>query len=119
MGINTSRKFKIFEQEVARSFRRIYPNAWRGLQYRTGRDVADVEVPDFWIECKRGRLTQPRQALAEALAEAPTGRWPLAVCKDDYGEPFVTMRLQDFLQLLERGVTSKNAAPRSSEDGDG
>ena len=56
----------------------------RGLQFRDGAECADVVAPALWIECKRGKRTNPRGALAQAKeASLGKGVWPLAVCKDD------------------------------------
>ncbi|MDX2089561.1 MAG: hypothetical protein SFX73_17030 [Kofleriaceae bacterium] len=72
----------------------------RGLQFRDGAECPDVVSPAFWIECKRGRQTNPRAALAQASTDsAGKGLWPIAVCKDDFGDPFVVMTLEDFLEL--------------------
>jgi hypothetical protein len=73
----------------------------RGLQYRDGAECPDVEAPALWIEAKRGKRTNPRAALTQAKeASLGKGVWPIAVCKDDRHEPFVTMELDDFLDLL-------------------
>lgn len=73
----------------------------RGLQYRDGKECADVVTPALHVECKRGIRTNPRAALAQATQDCVgKGLWPVAVCKDDREEPFVTMHLEDFLELL-------------------
>lgn len=100
--IAAKRKGSNFEREIARRLRAVFPEAKRGFQFRSRNEAPDVDVPHFWIECKRMRLTQPRAALADAKACAPAGRWPLAVCKDDREPAFVAMYFDDFIALLER-----------------
>lgn len=97
-----------WEREVARRFREIMPDVEvrRGQQGWGGEQGADVEVPGFWVECKVGKLTNPRAALKQAdedrlaAGERGVGRRPLAVCKDDRKPPFVMLSLEDFLDLV-------------------
>jgi hypothetical protein len=102
MGASQRRKGGRFERAVAAAFRVVFPGAKRGLgQARAGGEVPDVDVPGFWPEAKAHRLTNPRAALAQAIAAAgSSGRVPIAVCKDDGMEPLVHLRLEDFVALL-------------------
>lgn len=52
-GKTNRRKGHQFERDVAKLFRRWFPEARRGLQYRDGRECCDVEGTPYWIECKR------------------------------------------------------------------
>ena len=63
-------------------------------------EVADLDMPCFWPEAKRQRQTNPRAALRQAAEACPPGRWPIAICKDDGEQAFVTMQLPDFLDLV-------------------
>jgi hypothetical protein len=73
----------------------------RGFQYRDGSEVPDVVAPVFAIECKRGKRTEPKAALRQAMQGADgKGLWPIAVCKDDKEPAIVTMHLEDFLELV-------------------
>lgn len=103
MGNLSRRKGQRWERELVHVFARVFgpENVRRGLQFRAGREVPDVVVPAFWVEAKRGKLTNPRAALAQALRDAQgKGLWPIAVCRDDGEEPFVAMTLDDFLDLV-------------------
>ena len=102
MGRASRRKGHDWEREVATRFREIFGNEQvrRGLQSRSGEEVPDVEVPCFWIECKREKRTNPRAALTQAVDAATKGRIPIAVCKDDRRDPIVTLLLDDFLELV-------------------
>ncbi len=101
-GNHSRRKGHDFERALVHVFREAMPGAEvrRGLQSRSGAEVADVDCPVFFPEAKRGKKPNVRAALAQALAAAPEGRIPLAVVRDDRAEPFVALRLDDFLELV-------------------
>lgn len=103
MGRLSRRKGGDFEREVARRFAQVFENAdvRRGLQFRDGAECPDVITPMLWVECKRGKRTNPRAALAQAIADS-RGREliPVAVCKDDFEEPFVVLTLDGFSDLV-------------------
>jgi hypothetical protein len=100
-GYSSRLKGARFERELVRRFQEIMPGASirRGLQYRSGREVADVDCPVFWIEAKRGRKPAVRGALQQACETAPQGRIPLAIIRDDFAELFVVLPLDDFLRF--------------------
>lgn len=110
-GAHSRRKGQQFERELVHRFRQAMPEAEirRGLQYRSGKEVPDVELPCFWLEAKHHHRVSVRAALEQARKTAPQGRWPLAVCKDDHKPALVAMELEDFLMLVAewwRGVQS-------------
>ena len=102
MGALSRRKGRRYEQELVHLFREAMPGAEvkRGLQSRGGEEVPDVDCPVFWLEAKRGKKPNVRAALKQALENAPQGRIPLAVIRDDRSEAFVALSLDDFLELL-------------------
>jgi len=101
-GAMSRRKGAAFERALVHRFREVMPEAEvkRGLQYRSGEEAPDVEVPCFFVEAKHHHRTNIRAAMRQAIAAAPPGRWPVAVCKDDHADPLVTMQLEDFLELV-------------------
>jgi len=102
-GRSCRRKGVEWEREVARRLAEVFGKvgARRGIQCRGGAETADVVTPALWVECKAGRLTNPRAALRQAARDAArTGLWPIAICKDNKEEPHVTMGFEDFLELL-------------------
>jgi hypothetical protein len=102
-GARSRRKGASYERELAKLFREAMPGAdiKRGLgQCRSAGEVADVDCPHFWVEAKRGKMPNPRAALAQANAAAPPGRIPIAVVRDDRAEAFVALSLEDFLDLV-------------------
>lgn len=108
-GAHSRRKGAAFERYLVQRFREVLIGAdvKRGLQYRSGVEAPDVELPCFFLEAKHHARTNIREALRQAIGNAPEGRWPIAVCKDDHATPIVAMELDDFLDLVrewwERG----------------
>ena len=102
MGARSRQKGCRFERDLVHRFREVMPDAdvKRGLQYRSGEEAPDVEVPCFFVEAKHHQRTNIKAALRQASEAAPKGRWPLAVCKDDRQPPLATMYLEDFLELV-------------------
>lgn len=102
MGAHSRRKGASFERALVHMFREAMPGAEvrRGLQSRSGAEVADVDAPCFHVEAKAHRRVNVRAAMRQATAEAPEGKWPIAVCKDDREPPIVAMDLEDFLDLV-------------------
>jgi len=104
MTINSRTKGHSYERTVAKQFAEVMPGAdiKRGLgQCRAGSDVPDVVTPWFWVECKRGKKTNIKAALRQA--EAACGDRPLyciAVTRDDRDDAMVTMRFDDFLEIV-------------------
>lgn len=91
-----------WELTLARRFREAMPGAEAPLAVHGLRAVerGDVVAPDFSVNATADRRTRVRAALRQAIADAPAGAWPIAICNDDRLPPFVAMRLDDFLDLL-------------------
>jgi hypothetical protein len=91
-----------FERELVKRFKIVFPdyNVRRGFQSRSGTEAPDVETPVFWVEAKRGKKPSVRNALAQATSDAPKGRIPLVVVKDDRKRAHVTLDLDDFLEII-------------------
>jgi hypothetical protein len=97
------RKGKEFERAVRSRLACVFGEALvkRGVQFEGGALAADVSAPRLWVECKAGKLTNPRKALRQAARDSNGQRvWPVAVCKDDGNKPVVTMRFEDWVDLL-------------------
>jgi len=110
-GAACRRKGHDYEREIARLLAGIFgpENSRRGIQYRSGSEVPDVEVPAFWVECKRGRRTNIRAALVQASEACHAPKWLLAVCKDDNDRAVAAMYLDDFIDLVREWWTSRKA----------
>lgn len=112
-GSRSRRKGAAFEREIAGRFAEAMHGAEvkRGLQYRTGEEVPDVDAPGLWIETKRGKKPNLRGALRQAARDASKGRIPIAVVRDDRAAKakdrdeqvgtVVLVELDDFLEMLE------------------
>ena len=110
-GNHSRRKGAEWERELKWLFAEALPgvDVKRGLQFRSGAEVPDVDAPPFWIEAKRGKRPPVRAALRQVTAEAPQGRIPLAVIRDDREAPFVVMLLDDFLDLVSEWYQLRSA----------
>ena len=102
-GAHSRRKGRRFELELVHRFREVMPGEQirRGLQYRGGEEVADVDMPCFSVEAKHHQRTNVRAAMRQAQRNCPAGRWPIAVTKDDQEPALATMQLDDFLELVQ------------------
>ena len=93
-----------WEREVAKRFREALPDVEirRNLQTQGGRAVGnDLVVPGYSVECKAGKLPNPRAALEQAERDSKGGI-PVAVIKDDRQPPFVCLRLAAFLEMVKQ-----------------
>ena len=108
-----------WEREVAHMLReRLGIDAKRGLaQPRGGSaeepDVLSPGVP-IWLECKRGKKTNARAALAQAvdaIGRSGARAHPVAVCRDDHAEPVVMLHLDVWLDMLTAWVATAPSAP--------
>lgn len=117
-GRRSRNKGARWEREVARMFGEAMEGAdiRRGIQNRTGGDASDVEgAGRMHIECKVGKLPNPRAALAQARRDAKGNKIPLAVIKDDRQIPFVVMGLSEFLEFVRRWWSYELECPLGSE----
>ena len=98
-------KARLWHKQVAKLLRDTMP-ALDGPSSRTCADddlegASDLEVPVFWVASRSGQLPGVRRALRDAQLNAPAGRLPLAVIKDEgHSQPFVAMPFDSFLLLV-------------------
>lgn len=106
MAINSRDKGANFERSVARMFREYGYEAHRTAQHKgnTG-DAADVEG-DYYgihIEAKAYKriavYSWIKQAIRDAKAEGK-GNKPVVIMKQNYSEPLVLMRFDDWIELF-------------------
>lgn len=111
LGRRSRTKGATFEREISRALSEIMPDEKinRGIQSRFGgREYADVVCPFFHIECKRGKKTNIKAALRQAIDDmGDQPQMPVAITRDDREPGMVTMLLDDWLELVrewyERG----------------
>ena len=108
MGKMSRDKGKRFEREIANYLKERGYDARRSAQFcgKTG-DAADVVgLTGIHIEAKHQEKVQIRlwyeQAVRDAAA-AQKGEIPVVIHKINRTEPLVTMSLDDFMKLYERG----------------
>lgn len=106
-GRSSRTKGHAFERHIAKDLRESFPDylsdSKRGLQNRNHEDeVADVEIPVFFIECKRHKSTNIKAALLQAAESKSSDddRIPLSICKDDRKPTIVSMYYDDFKKIL-------------------
>ncbi len=97
-----------FEHMCVAQFQHAMPGAkvHKGRQAKEGGAAqADVVMPVLHVECKWRIRQNPRDALAQACADADREQLPIAIILDDpdegqQPEPFVVMRFSDLLTLM-------------------
>tara|TARA_Y100000310_G_scaffold24676_2_gene23698 strand:- start:3510 stop:3866 length:357 start_codon:yes stop_codon:yes gene_type:complete len=117
MGKAQREKGARFEREVANILKEVFgPRTIRSSgQCFSGDTRADVDCPELWVECKVGLRPNIKGALKqaeEASALAQTDKMCVAVCKWDREKPIISMRLDDFVEIL------KKAFPEYSQEAD-
>lgn len=116
MGLFSRMKGKRGERQIAELLRPVFgADVRRGWQSRSGKDACDIEGTPYFIEVKVGKCPNPRAALKQAI-EATDGRTPLVIVKDDRCEPFVVMRLSDWLEDLWRPTAQEARGPLPDMD---
>lgn len=105
-GRGRRQKGKRGERKLATALREAFPSfaqdIRRGWQSRQGDDDPDVlGLPGFWLECKTGKMPNPRAALGQATLDAQGRAIPMAVIQDDRRPPFVALSLRDMVTVLQ------------------
>ena len=109
-GKRNRNKGRRFEQDCVNLFRAILPegyDAWRGLQSKGGGCNPDVAIRDsqtkeqiLHCELKKGKAPNPRNAFEQAFNDKQAGSIPLAITQKDRDWILVTLRWQDFADIL-------------------
>jgi hypothetical protein len=104
LGRRSRTKGATFEREISKALAEIMPDEkiQRGIQSRFGgREYADVECPFFHVECKRGKKTNIKAAMRQAIDDlGDKPKMPVAITRDDRESALVTMLLDDWLELV-------------------
>ena len=114
MPVNSRNKGACGEREGAALLRAFGFPAHRGRQYSGGPESPDIVSPTLPIhwELKRGKAFRPENALAQAERDsADTDVIPVALCRYDRGQWFVSLRAGWFLELL---ALVKRYAPKEA-----
>ncbi len=105
MGASQRNKGKRGEQELARILRSYGYDAHRGVQYCGFTGEPDVVGLDgFHIECKRVETLNLYKAMEQSKRDARDGEIPTVMHRKNNHEWLATLRLKDFLELLQKEV---------------
>ena len=100
--MNSNRKGKVGERELAAKLREYGLTAKRGQQHKGGPDSADVEVeewPDIHIECKRTEKFQLYPAMKQAEADRAREAVPVVAHRRNDEAWVAVLWLSDFVEL--------------------
>lgn len=102
--MNSRRKGADFEREIAERLRVLWPDARRGLgQARSGADAPDVDGAPWWVQCKHGARPNIPAAMRQAARDATAAhdeRPPVAITRANRGPVLVSMRLEEWLDVM-------------------
>lgn len=101
MAVNSRRKGKEGELELARILRTYGFNARRGQQFKGGGDSPDVMgLPGVHIECKRVQSLNIEKAMVQSRTDAEeTDDVPVVIHRRDREKWKVTMDLDEFMKM--------------------
>lgn len=98
--MNSRRKGAEGERELANELRKYGYDAHRGVQYKGSPDSPDVVgIEGFHIECKRVEKLNIEEAMQQSERDAGDNV-PLVIHRKNQEEWKVTMRLDDFIELI-------------------
>lgn len=100
MGINSKRKGKNGELEIASILKAYGYDAKRSVQYCGINGDADVVgLPYTHIEVKRVERLNIEDAMSQSKRDAKEGETPTVFHRKNHCEWLVTMRLEDFMKM--------------------
>lgn len=98
--MNSRRKGADGERELANKLREYGFDSHRGVQYKGSPDSPDVVgIEGFHIECKRVEQLNIEKAMQQSERDAGDNV-PLVIHRKNREEWKVTMRLDDFIELI-------------------
>ena len=99
--MNSRQKGARGERELAEKLREYGYEARRGQQFSGANGDADVVgLPGYHIECKRVERLNIEEAMAQSVRDAREGEVPIVCHRRDRKEWMVTIRLKDFMEVL-------------------
>jgi Holliday junction resolvase len=116
--MNSKRKGKVGELELARILRDYGYEARRGQQYNgiEGKDVIGLQY--IHIECKRAERLNVYDAIKQAIKDAKECEKPAVFWRRNREDWLVTMRLEDWIELYrewESGIWLKERGDEHNE----
>ena len=105
MSINSKRKGKTGELELANKLKEYGYNTQRSVQYNGKDGQADVlGLPHIHIECKRVEKLNLYDAMEQAKRDAKHGDLPTVFHRKNRSNWLVTMELDDYMKIYKGGV---------------
>lgn len=102
MSINSRRKGKNGELELAKLLRGYGYDARRSVQYSGANGDADLTGLDYiHIECKRVEKLNLENAVDQSIRDARDGEVPTVFHRKNNREWLVTMRMSDWMQFYQ------------------
>lgn len=99
--MNSNRKGKMYEREIAKYLRDHGYDARRGQQYHGGADSPDViGLPGFHIEAKRTESFRLYDALRQSQRDAAENEVPIVIHRRNDEPSVVIMFLDDFMEVI-------------------
>lgn len=99
--MNSNRKGKTFEREIAKYLRDHGIDARRGQQYKGGADSPDVIGLKGWhIECKRTERFNLYESLKQALRDKADDEKALVIHRKNNEPSVAVLLLDDFMEVL-------------------
>ena len=107
--MNSRRKGKNGELEIAKILRSYGYEARRSVQYSGANGDADVVgVPGVHLEIKRVEKLNIDNAMEQSIRDALEDETPVVMHRKNGKKWLVTMRLDDWMKLYERGISNGN-----------
>lgn len=99
--MNSNRKGKVYEREIARFLRGLGYDARRGQQHKGGADSPDVVgIKGYHIEAKRTERFDLYGALEQSTRDAADGEIPIVVHRKNGKKSVVILTLDDFMEVI-------------------
>lgn len=101
--MNSKRKGAVGEREIAQYLREHgYSDARRGVQYKGGADSPDViGLRGFHIEVKRVEHLNLNDAMEQSIRDSAKDEIPIVVHRKNNDFWKVTLRLDDFMEVIK------------------
>ena len=102
MGLMSRRKGKAHERDVANRFKRVVPEAKRGISQARGggKESPDVEIPHLHIECKHRKQVSLYATMKQARQDCRGDKKPAGVVRLNRQPDLPVMYLEDFIDLF-------------------
>lgn len=108
MAINSRRKGKTGELELAKKLKEYGYETRRGQQYSGANGDADVVgLSNIHIECKRVEKLNLEDAVTQSVRDARKDETPVVMHRKNHKEWLVTMRLIDWVELYKEWSKTK------------